>query len=68
MEHGGAHIVERGAKQLKKVAESQRVHEWNEARVCGARGSRSAQPAKSGTKAKKLRNIRQFPVACGACM
>jgi hypothetical protein len=24
-----AHIVERGAKKMKKVAESQRVHEWN---------------------------------------
>jgi hypothetical protein len=24
-----AHIVERGAKKLKKVVESQRVHEWN---------------------------------------
>jgi hypothetical protein len=26
---GGAHIVERGAKILNKVAESQRVHELN---------------------------------------
>jgi hypothetical protein len=24
-----AHIVERGENKLKKIAESQRVHEWN---------------------------------------
>jgi hypothetical protein len=47
-----AHIVERGAKQVKTVAESQRVHEWNMPRA------RSAS-VRSVMQNKNLRNIRK---------
>jgi hypothetical protein len=44
--------VERGAKQLKNVAEYQRVHVWNMPRA------RSASVRRAHRK-KKLRNLRQ---------